>query len=131
MATLRRRGRHISAAAVSACSSVGGFSRLALSIQPSNLPMDLTMSVLLVWRTGHVGCTCSQVSVAFAGDHIHTAGQARQLVWNRGAGLQRDSAILQNATRARVFVDPQGRRSVNMTVLGAVAGTARGDQNYR
>lgn len=65
------------------------------------------------------------------GDYIQPAAQARQLVWNRGAGLQRDSAILQNATRARIYVDPQGRRSMRMSTLGSVAGTAAGDQSYR
>lgn len=67
----------------------------------------------------------------FAGDYIQPAAQARQLVWNWGAGLQRDSAILQNATRARIYVDPQGRRSMRMSTLGSVAGTAAGDQSYR
>jgi hypothetical protein len=64
------------------------------------------------------------------GDFIQPAAQARQLVWNRGAGLQRDSPILQNATLARIHVDAQGRRSMRMSTLGLVSGTAQGDRSY-
>lgn len=38
--------------------------------------------------------------------------------------------LLQNATRARVHVDAQGRRSMRMSTLGSVSGTAQGDRSY-
>lgn len=44
-------------------------------------------------------------------------GNERELIWNNGLGLERDSVILQNATRARVTVDAQGRRTLTMSGL--------------
>ena len=45
-------------------------------------------------------------------------GSGRELIWNNGLGLERNSVILQNATRARVVVDAQGRRTLVMSGLG-------------
>ena len=45
-------------------------------------------------------------------------GNEHELIWNNGLGLERDSVILQNATRARVTVDAQGRRTLTMSGLG-------------
>jgi hypothetical protein len=38
--------------------------------------------------------------------------------------------MLQNATLARIHVDAQGRRSMRMSTLGLVSGTAQGDRSY-
>ena len=60
-----------------------------------------------------------------AGDFIQPAAQARQLVWNRGAGLQRDSPILQVCCRLAAYAAMLHlvckRRSTLQTILHTVA----------
>ena len=53
---------------------------------------------------------------------VRSGGTERELIWNEGEGLQRSSGILQNATRARVSVDAQGRRTLSMLALGDQGG---------
>ena len=62
---------------------------------------------------------------------VRSGGLQRELIWNRRAGLEPDSAILRNASTARIVVDAQGRRSVSMVGLAIPAGTATGDLQFR
>ena len=55
----------------------------------------------------------------------------RELIWNRRAGLEPDSDILRNASRATITIDAQGRRSVSMVNLARPVGTATGDLHFR
>ena len=61
----------------------------------------------------------NETDLQYAPDQVrsgyHISG--RELIWNNGQGLERNSAILQNATRARVVVDAQGRRTLVMSEL--------------
>ena len=62
---------------------------------------------------------------------VRNNGLERELIWNNGEGLNRDSPIMQNASRARVIVDAQGRRRLSMSGLGERVGTATGNLSYR
>ncbi len=78
---------------------------------------------------------CSNVAGSsrglLASQQVRSGGLQRELIWNRRAGLQPDSAILRNASTARIVVDAQGRRSVSMVNLAIPAGTATGDLQFR